>query len=165
LDTTVITPTLALAKDTGISSTDGITNSGVVTITGLETGATSQYSLNGGNTWTKINGSSFNLTDDGAKSVIVRQTDLAGNVSSNSTTLNFTLDTKASIAPTIGSINADANATNITLNGTAEANSTVSIYKKVSESNQQSIGTATTNNQGMWTWRVTAVLSPAPAKE
>jgi large repetitive protein len=152
LDTTVIAPTLALAKDTGISSTDGITNSGVVNIAGMEAGATSQYSLNGGNTWTKINGSSFNLTDDGTKSVIVRQTDLAGNVSTNSTTLNFTLDTKASTAPTIGSINADANATNITLNGTAEANSTVSIYKKVSESNQQSIGTATTNNQGMWSF-------------
>jgi hypothetical protein len=82
-------PTLALATDTGISSTDGLTNSGVVNVTELEAGATSQYSLNGGNTWTKINGSSFNLTDDGTKSVIVRQTDLAGNVSGNSTTLNF----------------------------------------------------------------------------
>jgi RHS repeat-associated protein len=157
LDTTVIAPLVALATDTGISSTDGITSSGVVNVTGLETGATSQYSLNGGTSWRKITGSSFTLTGDGAKSVTVRQTDLAGNVSSGSTALNFTLDTKAPTVLTVISIGSDASATNITLNGKAEANSTISLYQNVSGSNQQSIGTTTTNNQGAWSFATSSI--------
>jgi Bacterial Ig-like domain/RTX calcium-binding nonapeptide repeat (4 copies) len=124
----------------------------VINVTGLETGANSQYSLNGGNTWTKITASSFTLTGDGSKSVTVRQTDLAGNVSVGSTALNFILDTKNPTAPKIDSIGSDASATNITLKGTAEANSTISIYQNVSSSSQQSIGTTTTNNQGAWSF-------------
>jgi Ca2+-binding RTX toxin-like protein len=150
LDTTTVAPVLLLASDTGISSTDGITSSGVVNITRLETGATSQYSLNGGTTWTKITGSSFALTGDGAKSVTVRQTDLAGNVSASSPAFNFTLDTKAPTAPTLDSIGSDVSATNITLRGKAEANSTMSIYQKVGSSNQQLIGTTTTSTLGEW---------------
>jgi large repetitive protein len=150
LDTAIVAPVSLLAGDTGISSIDKITSSGVVNIIGLEAGAIGQYSLNSGTTWTKITGSSFTLTGDGAKSVTVRQTDLAGNVSTSSSALNFTLDTKAPTAPTIDSIGSDANATSITLNGKAEANSTISIYQNVSGSNQQSIGTTTTNAQGAW---------------
>jgi RHS repeat-associated protein len=150
LDTTIVAPVLALANDTGISSLDGITSSGVVNVTGLETGATSQYSLDGGTTWKKITGSSFTLTGDGAKSVTVRQTDLAGNVSSGSTALNFTLDTKAPTVLTVINIGSDASATNITLNGKAEANSTISIDQNVGSSNQQSIGTTTTSTLGEW---------------
>ncbi len=150
LDTTIVAPVLVLANDTGISSLDGITSSGVVNVTRLETGATSQYSLDGGTTWKKITGSSFTLTGDGAKSVTVRQTDLAGNVSSGSTALNFTLDTKAPTVLTAISIGSDASATNITLNGKAEANSTISIDQNVGSSNQQSIGTTTTSTLGEW---------------
>ena len=62
---------------------------------GLESGATWQYSTDDGANWTAGSGSSFTLAGDGAKSVIVRQTDAAGNASSNSSTLNFTLDTTA----------------------------------------------------------------------
>jgi Ca2+-binding RTX toxin-like protein len=71
-------------------------------------------------------------------------------VSASSPTFNFTLDTKAPTAPTIDSIGSDASAIGITLNGKAEANSTISIYQNVSGSNQQSIGTTTTNAQGAW---------------
>ena len=91
LDSTVYTPVLALVNDTGRSNTDGITRDGSISIANLESGATWQYTLNGGINWTTGNGSSFTLTGDGYKSVMVRQTDLAGNTSLNSSALTFTL--------------------------------------------------------------------------
>ena len=99
LDKTVAAPTLALAADTGNAS-DKITSNGTLNVSGLEAGATWKYSLDNGTTWTTGSGSNFTLTGDGAKSVIVQQTDLAGNVSANSTALVFTLDTTVA-APTL----------------------------------------------------------------
>ncbi|MDD5298624.1 MAG: Ig-like domain-containing protein, partial [Rhodocyclaceae bacterium] len=84
VDTTVATPTLALAADTGVSNTDGITTNGQVNVSGLEAGGTWQYSTNGGGSWTTGSGSSFNLaanTSFGAGQIEVRQTDAAGNAS------------------------------------------------------------------------------------
>ena len=52
---------LVLNNDTGSSGSDGITSDGIVNVAGLETGATWQYSTNGGNTWTNGTGTSFNL--------------------------------------------------------------------------------------------------------
>jgi len=100
VDTVALAPTLALANDSGLSSTDKITNSGVVNVSGLETGASWQYSTNSGGAWTTGSGTSFSLTGDGAKSVIVRQTDLAANTSSSSSALAFTLDTTAPVKTT-----------------------------------------------------------------
>lgn len=56
---------------------------GLIQVGSLETGATWQYSTNGGNTWTKGNGDSFTLAAGfyGMGSVQVRQTDAAGNQS------------------------------------------------------------------------------------
>src|SRR5205823_203648 len=93
-------------------NSDGITNSGVVNVSGLESGGTWQYSTNGGTTWTAGSGSSFTLSGDGAKSVIVQQTDAAGNVSAASTALAFTLDTTiatptVSLSHDTGSSNSD----------------------------------------------------------
>jgi hypothetical protein len=105
LDTLAVAPTLALALDSGVSSTDKITNSGVVNVTGLEVGATWQYSTNNGAVWTMGVGNSFTLTGDGAKSVIVRQTDVAGNISTNSAAFAFTLDTLAPIQAKTASTN------------------------------------------------------------
>jgi hypothetical protein len=105
--------TLGLALDSGSSSSDGITNSGVVNVSGLETGSIREYSTNNGQTWTAFTGTSFTLSGDGAKSVVVRQTDAAGNISANSAALNFTLDTAAptaaglSLALDSGSSNSD----------------------------------------------------------
>jgi len=98
LDTTLATPAIALATDS--AAADGITSSGVVNVTNLEAGATWEYSLNGGTTWVPGSGSSVTLTGDGAKSMTVRQTDVAGNVSAASAALAFTLDTVAA-APTV----------------------------------------------------------------
>ena len=99
LDTTVATPTLALASNTGLT-TDTITSAGGVNVTGLEIGSTWEYSINAGTSWTAGTGTSLSLTGDGAKSVTVRQTDAAGNVSSASSALAFTLDATAA-APSV----------------------------------------------------------------
>ncbi len=95
LDGTASAPTLALVTNSGVD-TDSITNVGTVNVTDLETGASWEYSLNAGTSWTAGTGTSVTLTGDGAKSVTVRQTDVAGNVSAASTALVFTLDSTAS---------------------------------------------------------------------
>lgn len=84
-------PAVALTTDSGGSASDGITNVGTLHVTGTETGATVQYSTDGGTTWS----SSF-AAAEGANAVQVRQVDTAGNASAG-TAINFTLDT---IAPT-----------------------------------------------------------------
>jgi hypothetical protein len=95
LDTTAAAPTLALDKDTGISGTDKITSNGKINLTGLESNASWEYSVNAGTSWTAGTGTSLSLTGDGAKSLTVRQTDVAGNLSNASSALEFTLDTLA----------------------------------------------------------------------
>ena len=89
LDTQVAAPTVSLQADTGTSGTDGITNNGALTIGGTETGATVEYSTDGGKTWT----STFTPVE-GSNTVSVRQTDVAGNTS-GATTVSFVLDTQA----------------------------------------------------------------------
>ena len=96
LDTTnPSAPTLSLNTDSGISSMDKITNSGVVKVSGLESasGTTWQYSTDAGVTWAVGSGSTASLSGDGSKTIIVKEMDVAGNVSSNSALLGFTLDT------------------------------------------------------------------------
>ena len=92
LDTTAAAPSVALATDSGTAG-DGITKVGTVNIAGLEAGATWQYAVNGGSFITGT-GASFTLTGDGPKTVLVHQTDAAGNVSADAS-LSFTLGTIA----------------------------------------------------------------------
>ena len=54
--------TMALSRDTGSSSSDGITKDGRVTITGLENGASWEYSTDSGQSWMEGTGTSFTLT-------------------------------------------------------------------------------------------------------
>ncbi|MFN5221216.1 MAG: hypothetical protein ACK5FE_10000, partial [Cyanobacteriota bacterium] len=77
-------PSFSLATDSGSSSSDGITNVGTVNVTGVESGATWQYTTNGNAgtpTWNTGSGSSFTLAAGtyATGAVRVRQTDLAGN--------------------------------------------------------------------------------------
>ena len=108
-----VAPSVALTNDNGSSATDHITNNGGLTLSGIEAGALVEYSLDGGKTWSN----SFAAVE-GPNTVLVRQTDLAGNVSS-ATSLSFTLDTIAPAAPGValtvdsGSSNSD----HITNNG------------------------------------------------
>src|SRR5258707_10952995 len=82
-----VPPGAALTTDSGSSNSDHITNVGALSLSGIESGATVEYSTNGGTTWT----TSFTPIE-GPNAVLVRQTDVAGNVSS-ATSLSFTLDT------------------------------------------------------------------------
>jgi hypothetical protein len=91
LDTAAAAPGLTLINDTG-NAHDGITQNGSLAVTGVEAGAKLQYSHDGGASWQ----ASFSATE-GTNTVLVRQVDVAGNVSQASS-LQFTLDTTAPIA-------------------------------------------------------------------
>jgi len=90
LDTSVAAPIIKIT-DTGVSSTDRITNNGNVLLTNLEANATAtwQYSKDGGSTWlTQTGGTTLNLntdpvnhTSDGTYLIRVQQVDAAGNIS------------------------------------------------------------------------------------
>ncbi|MFP3570047.1 Ig-like domain-containing protein, partial [Paraburkholderia sp. SIMBA_030] len=94
LDTAAAAPGVALATDSGSSASDHITNAGTLSLSGVESGATVQYSVDNGAHWT----SSFSAVE-GVNTVQVRQTDVAGNVSA-ATSFSFTLDTSAA-APAV----------------------------------------------------------------
>jgi len=103
VDTQVRVPEMRLVHDAGIIG-DRITNVNELRVTGLESGATWSYSLDGGSTWAKGSGNSFTVSDGryARGQVQVRQTDLAGNVSQPLTSFAaFTIDTEAPSAPTI----------------------------------------------------------------
>ncbi|WP_232484396.1 beta strand repeat-containing protein, partial [Burkholderia ubonensis] len=89
LDTSAAAPGVALTTDSGSSASDHVTNVGTLNLTGVETGATVEYSTDGGHTWS----TSFSATE-GLNDVQVRQTDIAGNTS-DPTSFSFTLDTSA----------------------------------------------------------------------
>ncbi|WP_232459123.1 beta strand repeat-containing protein, partial [Burkholderia ubonensis] len=89
LDTSAAAPGVALATDSGSSAVDHITNVGTLNLSGVETGATVEYSTDGGHTWS----TTFSAVE-GLNDVQVRQTDIAGNTSST-TSFSFTLDTSA----------------------------------------------------------------------
>ncbi|KKX33014.1 Ig-like domain-containing protein [Rhizobium sp. LC145] len=72
-------PTVSLQNDTGAEG-DGVTSNGTVAISGLETGATWEYSTDGGVSWTTGTGTGFELEPGSYPDVRVRQTDAAGNV-------------------------------------------------------------------------------------
>ena len=103
-------PSLALATDSGSSTSDGITNVGTVNVSGLESGATWQYQVDGG-AWTAGTGSAFTLTA-GSHTYAVRQTDTAGNLSTASTSYTYDFDqTPPTSSLTTATLNTGSNAT------------------------------------------------------
>ncbi|KGK14830.1 hypothetical protein EA24_10070, partial [Vibrio navarrensis] len=101
LDTTAPdAPEISLDTDSGSLADDFLTNKGDFTVTGTEEGATVEYFVNG--EWTNTAPTPV----EGDNTIIVRQTDAAGNTSGSST-LTFTLDTTAPDAPQI-SLNTDS---------------------------------------------------------
>ncbi|EJX1090527.1 TPA: Ig-like domain-containing protein, partial [Vibrio vulnificus] len=87
-------PTVTLDTDSGSKADDFLTNDGSYTVTDIEDGATVEYFVDG--EWTTIEP----VAVEGENTIIIRQTDEAGN-SSESSTLTFTLDTTAPDAPQI----------------------------------------------------------------
>ncbi|WP_391857283.1 Ig-like domain-containing protein, partial [Vibrio cidicii] len=95
LDTTAPdAPQVSLDTDSGSLADDFLTNKGDFTVAGTEDGATVEYFVNG--EWT----TTAPTPVEGDNTIIVRQTDAAGNTSGSST-LTFTLDTTAPDAPQI----------------------------------------------------------------
>ena len=69
LDTTApVAPGIALDNDTGSSGVDNITNDGSYSLTGIEAGATVEYSTDGGTTW----GTVVPVAVEGANAIDVR---------------------------------------------------------------------------------------------
>ncbi|WMW81082.1 Ig-like domain-containing protein [Undibacterium cyanobacteriorum] len=126
LDTVANAPSVSLTTDTG-NAPDGITNTFALTV-GSEASATVEYNFDAGgwNTYATYL-TAVGAAAQGAHSVAVRQTDLAGNVS-GTTTVGFTKDTiapTATISATLAGDNVvDAvEASSFTLTGTTfEAN-------------------------------------------
>jgi hypothetical protein len=85
LKTSVAPVVVTLLRDTGSSTVDGITRDDRLRLQGVERGARVSYSVDGGKTWrTRV------VARPGVNTVLVRQIDVAGNVS-KSTALTFTL--------------------------------------------------------------------------
>ena len=96
--------TVSWPTDTGSSNKDGITNANTVTISTPESGATWQYSTDGGQRWTTGSGTDFTLTDGvyAINTIQVRQTDAVSNTSSVSKNpTEITVDTRAPSALTM----------------------------------------------------------------
>lgn len=134
------TPNLDPSSDSGTSSTDDITNDDTPTFAGTaESGAmVTLYDTDGstvlgtgtatGGNWT-ITSSSLS---DGSHTITAKATDTADNTGVASSGLSVTIDTSAPATPVVSSIATDdiinaAETSSITVAGTAEANSTVSV--------------------------------------
>ncbi len=100
---------LALQSDTGTSESDGITQSGLLTVTGAENGARVQYSLDG-TEWQNTQPDDNGALSDGSYTLFVRQVDTAGNASEKQS-IRFLKDTSSANAPSVVINNGDLIAT------------------------------------------------------
>ena len=94
---------LVLTNDNGFSNTDGLSNDGLVTINGLESHSSWQYSNDAGQTWRLGSGTSFNLSTGSyaVGQVRVRQIDLAGNAVTVSNLATMTIKSSLSNSSTM----------------------------------------------------------------
>ena len=172
IDTTApAVPSIAsFSPDSGVAG-DHITNVNTVTLTGaaeanaivkVYDGATflGSATADGSGAWSYTTAALSN----GAHSVTVTATDVAGNVSAASSTFAVTIDTAAPVAPSITSFSPDSgvvgdritNVSVLTLTGTAEANATVKVYDGATL-----LGSAVANGAGAWSYSTTALSSGA----
>ena len=86
LDNTVATPTVALSSDTGSSGSDNITQDGSLSFSAAAADVTRSFSIDGG----PSSASYIAPTADGDYTVVVTDTDTAGNTANAS--ISFTLD-------------------------------------------------------------------------
>ncbi|PIT77757.1 Ig-like domain-containing protein [Limnohabitans sp. B9-3] len=157
VDLSASAPTLTLLNDTGTSNSDDITSDATVSVAVLEDKASWEYSTDSGSTWQAGSGTQFTgASTEGAHTVLVRQTDAAGNVSSNGT-LSFTLDTSAA-KPVINAIATDniINASEVgsVISGTAEAGASVQLM--LGNGKQERTVTITADGSGNWTHTLNA---------
>jgi len=160
---------LDIGSDSGTSNTDNVTSDNTPTVSGAgaEPGSTvtlydsdgttvlGSTTADGAGAWTITSSALSN----GVHTLTVKVTDGAGNTGAASTPLSVTIDTTAPSSP--GAIDLDSgsdtglsNSDNVTsdttptFNGTAEANSTVTLYDT---DGTTVLGTTTADGSGNWT--------------
>jgi hypothetical protein len=158
---------VGFSPDSGVVG-DGITNVNRVVVTGTaEAGSTVQVydgtallgnaTANGSGAWSFATAT----LADGVHAFTAKSADIAGNISSASTTMNVTVDTAAPNTPTVTAFSPDSavigdgitNANVLTLSGGTGAGSTVQIFDGAAL-----LGSATANAGGVWSF-VTATLA------
>ena len=138
----------AIAGDSGTAG-DHVTNDQTLTLSGTaEAGNTVEIFRDGVSIGTTVAGvggdwslADVNLLADGTYQFTARATDAAGNQGAASAAFQVTIDTTAPVAPTFGSVidnvapvtgpvadNGTTNDTTLTIDGTAELGSTVTVY-------------------------------------
>ncbi|WP_417068916.1 Ig-like domain-containing protein [Niveibacterium terrae] len=157
----VPTLNLSAASDSGASNTDRITSVSAPTITGTAEAGSSVTLYEGSTvlgTTTADSSGNWSITSsvvaDGSHNLTARATDAAGNVSTAGS-LTLSVDTAASVTPVLalspasdsGSSSSDriTKVTTPTINGTAEAGSTVTLYE-----GSAVLGSATADGSGNW---------------
>ncbi|MCC6778660.1 MAG: hypothetical protein IT537_18865 [Hyphomicrobiales bacterium] len=147
-------PDVTLASDSGTSDNDHITNMGSLALSNLSNGASVSYSTDNGASWSN----SFTPVE-GLNTLLVRQTDAAGNTSPV-TTFSFILDTEAPATITgldlaaaddsFGSGTAGSNhdhltksTSGLTINGVGENDALVTLFDDVNDDGVQQGGEAT----------------------
>ncbi|WP_212488921.1 DUF5801 repeats-in-toxin domain-containing protein [Bradyrhizobium liaoningense] len=145
-DTSTVTVTFSEAV-TGLSIGDFSAPHG--SLSGLS-------SSDGGKTWTMTYTPNAGVTDSSNRISLDDNsfTDIAGNSGNGGNSANFTIDTQAPNAPVISSGNGFTNDTTPTVTGTAEANSTVTIFD-----NGVAVKTVTASNGGNWTFTPSSTLA------
>jgi VCBS repeat-containing protein len=121
IDTTIATPTVSLTSDTGSSNSDHITNNAGLTVSVAAADVTRTYAVDGGSASSTYTAP----TADGSHTVVVTDTDAAGNTSS--TNITFTLDKTAPTGGTPDLIAASDSGTSSTDNITKVTNPTFTV--------------------------------------
>jgi large repetitive protein len=148
-----------------VNGNGGTTNDNTPDISGTaEAGSTVTIIVDGNTVGTTTADGNGNYTytlpaqNDGPHNVTVTATDAVGNTSGTSSALNINVDTTAPAAPSIALQtpvnNGEINTTKPTVTGTAEPNSTVTIYADGTKA-----GTATADANGNYTFTFTQPLA------
>ena len=153
------TPDMLAFSDSGSSSTDNITNVRLPIFDGVgENGATVTL-LDGSTTigTGKVSGGTWSITattplTEGINHITAEQTDVAGNISVASASLNATLDTIAPVVTAVlrhdtGASSTDSITNNDTLSGTGDANTMVTLKE-----GGNTLGTTTADGAGAWSF-------------
>ncbi|WP_213739100.1 Ig-like domain-containing protein [Bradyrhizobium sp. dw_411] len=161
--TTTPPPTQSIPNAPAITSGDHVTNDNTVTVSGTAVAGSTVAVFDGttklGTTTVGSNGAWTYTTaalTDGKHSLTATDT-VSGQTSAASSAATITVDTHAPAAPVLVS-DSVVNTNHVLLSGTAEANSTVTIYDGTTV-----VGTATAGTNGAWSVTTSALASGAQA--
>jgi hypothetical protein len=149
----------SFSSDSGVAG-DHITNDNTLTLTGTAAADSSVTVYDGttklGTTTASSSGSWDYITSvltDAQHQLTATATDTSGHTSAASAALSVTIDTHAPVAPVLLT-DSIVNTNHELLTGTAEANSTITIYDGKTD-----VGTGTTDSRGDWTVTTSALSS------